>query len=350
MEPRNVMRNEGGALVPRDDASADGLGRWAEAYFRFEVTTQASSRAVQRRDLDLLLRFVRLEEGHDRCSAWSPRLSRALIETLRQELGADGRRRYGDRTLNRIIAHLKTFARWIHAHRAFPLGDPMVKLRTLPTASLLAIERAITPAERRRLLDAADLLLQVGGRSRDRTRHRRLADRPRRKGYRPYRNRAMVYLLIESGMRRAAVVEVDLADVDLAAGAVGVREKGGVRHLYQVGREGLAALRDYLDHERPLDAARKPSPALFLPDAGNARGNRRLSPLAVNRAWNEVARIAGVEGKTPHAARHAMGRHIVAKTGNIAAVQRQLGHRNAAYSMQYARITADELRGVLNDR
>jgi hypothetical protein len=45
-----------------------------------------------------------------------------------------------------------------------------------------------------------------------------------------------------------------------------------------------------------------------------------------------------------------MGKHIIGRTGNVAAVQRQLGHRNATYSMQYARITGEELRGVLDDR
>ena len=35
-----------------------------------------------------------------------------------------------------------------------------------------------------------------------------------RKGYRPFRNRAIVYTLIESGMRRAAVRNIDLAEVD----------------------------------------------------------------------------------------------------------------------------------------
>jgi integrase len=45
-----------------------------------------------------------------------------------------------------------------------------------------------------------------------------------------------------------------------------------------------------------------------------------------------------------------MGKHIMERTGNIAAVQRQLGHKNAVYSMQYSRITADELRDVINNR
>jgi site-specific recombinase XerD len=70
----------------------------------------------------------------------------------------------------------------------------------------------------------------------------------------------------------------------------------------------------------------------------------------INAIWNDVCQLAHVKGKTPHSARHAMGRHIMEKTGNVAAVQRQLGHKNAAYSLQYSRITEDELNDVVDDR
>ena len=53
-----------------------------------------------------------------------------------------------------------------------------------------------------------------------------------------------------------------------------------------------------------------------------------------------------VEGRTPHRARHAMGKHTMAKTGNLAAVQRQLGHRQAASAMPYARVTTEEVARV----
>ena len=59
----------------------------------------------------------------------------------------------------------------------------------------LEIERAISPAECRRILDAADTLPIIGDRSKD-------------------RNRAIVYTLFETGMRRAAVRNIDLDDVD----------------------------------------------------------------------------------------------------------------------------------------
>jgi hypothetical protein len=71
---------------------------------------------------------------------------------------------------------------------------------------------------------------------------------------------------------------------------------------------------------------------------------------AFNTIWNAVCRVAQVQGRTPHSARHAMGKHIIAKTGNIASVQKQLGHRQAAYAMQYARTTPEALAQVLDDR
>ncbi|MBN2570582.1 MAG: hypothetical protein JXA68_00520 [Ignavibacteriales bacterium] len=45
-----------------------------------------------------------------------------------------------------------------------------------------------------------------------------------------------------------------------------------------------------------------------------------------------------------------MGKYIIEKTGNISAVQRQLGHRNPQYSMQYSRITSTELGKILDTR
>jgi hypothetical protein len=50
-----------------------------------------------------------------------------------------------------MIAHLKTFAKWIHKLRPSPLGNPMAKMKLMPIGNGLEIERAISPAERRRI-------------------------------------------------------------------------------------------------------------------------------------------------------------------------------------------------------
>jgi site-specific recombinase XerD len=297
---------------------------------------------------------MQAEEGSDDRSLWTARLSRAFFDALRKELDADGRRRFSDHSIARIAAHLKTFAKWVHTLRPFRLGNPTEKLKTVLTGPGLEIERALSESQRRKLLDAADHLPILGGRSKDRrrTRHTEFPDeRPRRKGARPWRNRAIVYALIETGMRRAAVCNLDLNEIDSEKHIVTVREKGGQSHRYKISREGAKATADYLREERGTDSEAFPaSSALFLPAATNANSQGRLTPGVINTVWNEVCQLAGIKGKTPHAARHAMGRHIMAKTGNVAAVQRQLGHKNAAYSLQYARITDAELQQVVDER
>jgi len=330
----------------------DTLGAWLEAYFAVEVTTADSSQQVQRRDIGRFIEFVQRAEGREARTVWTARLSRAFVDDLRKEVKEDGGRRFSDRTVSRIVAHLKTFAKWIHKLAPFPLGNPTDKLKTVLPGTGLEIERAITPAERRKMLDAADYLPVIGGRSRNRRIKTEMPDeRPRRKGYRPWRNRALVYLLIETGMRRAAVVQLNEEDIDFTRRAVSVTEKGSNQHRYQISREGLKALEDYIRNERVDDADYWPeSAAFFLPAANKPQSLGRLSRVVVNTIWNEVCGFADVKGKTPHSARHAMGRHIIDKTGNVAAVQRQLGHKNAAYSLQYARITDEELRAVMDDR
>lgn len=342
-----------GELVRLPVADAESLTWWIEQYFKYEVTTAASSQAVQGRDFALFLSYLKLESGGDAVKDWTPRLSRSFQESLRKEIEVKKKKvavkRFSDRTINRIVSHLKTLAKWIHKLKPFALGNPMKKLSSLKMGHGLEIERAVTVAERRKLLDAADLLLRIGGESKDRSRYQG-GERPKRKGYRASRNRAIVYCLLETGMRRAAIRNVNLDDVDWQKKKISVREKGGLIQRYQISTEGLRAIREYVDDERAQDATHWKSPALFLAACTVGQGNGRLSVRVVNTIWNEVAALANVEGRTPHSARHAMGRHIIEKTGNIAAVQRQLGHKNAAYSMQYARITEQELADVLEER
>jgi len=346
---QNATRKISGDLIAVKNGFPDTISFWIEAYFRYEVTTSVSSQKVQQRDLTLFRDFLLSECGSEERRFWTPRQSKAFKDSLKKISLGQGRRGYSDLTINRIMAHLKTFAKWIHKLKPFPLDNPMAKLKLLPVGTGLEVERAITPAKRRRILDAADSLPLVGGLSKDRNRYRG-RQRPQRKGYRPYRNRAMVYCLIETGMRRAAVRNLNLKAVDFKKRNVSAEEKGGHTHKYKISREGLGAIKDYIEKERAQDFKRWRSPALFLSPASTPHGAGRLNPKVINTAWNEVCRLAGVEGHTPHDARHAMGKHLIEKTGNLAAVQRQLGHTNPAYSMQYTRITDEELGNALEDR
>lgn len=328
----------------------DSLTAWLDAYFQLQVTTNVDSQKVQRRDIERFISFIIQETASDGVASWTPRNSGAFVAYMQKVFKEDGARMWNDKTLNRVIAHLKTFSKWIHQHKPFVLGDPMEKIKTISIGSYLEIERALTTQERRNLLDTADRLPFIGGKSKDRNRNQDGANRKTRKSYRPYRNRAIIYTLIETGMRRGAISKIQLVDVDFKRSRIGVQEKGQVFHYYHISKQGLSAIQDYLDNERLHDAQNQET-ALFLPASSAVNGKDTLSVRSINLIWEDVRNMANVDAdKTPHSARHAMGKHIMEKTGNISAVQRQLGHRNAIYSMQYARISADELQNVLDER
>ena len=169
--------------------------------------------------MNIFLQYMETEVGNTFRSSWTPRLSADFIRYMQAELNADtGKRRWGNRVINRTLAHLKSFARSVHKWRPFELGEPMAKIQMVPVASLLDIEKTLTKSQRRDLLDAADLLVVSGGLSRNRRLYKNDSIREKRKGYRAFRNRAIVYSLIETGMRRTAVVKLNLDDVDLTTG------------------------------------------------------------------------------------------------------------------------------------
>jgi len=54
------------------------------------------------------------------------------------------------------------------------------------------------------------------------------------------------------------------------------------------------------------------------------------------------------ECQTPHEARYYVGKRVMEKTGNVAAVQRALGHRNATYAMQYPWFTKRDILDAID--
>src|SRR5512132_1723708 len=104
-------------LWPGDGGVPDTISAWAERYFATEVTTGERSRKEQARDFRLFIAFLQHEIGSEQRLAWTPRVSREFVDYLRSQIHPDGSRRFADRTINRVLAHLKTFAKWVHSRK-----------------------------------------------------------------------------------------------------------------------------------------------------------------------------------------------------------------------------------------
>ena len=168
---QNTARNNSGALVPQRAGGQDGLGWWVEQYLQHAVTTSPASQRVQRRDLGRFLRYVQSRGGHRPAAGLDAPPGTGLSAAPPADPDPEGRRVWSDKTIQRILAHLKTFATWMHTHQPFPLGHPMAAINSDPR------HRAGggPGAHRRRTLAPARCGRSsptIGGRSQDRKRYR----------------------------------------------------------------------------------------------------------------------------------------------------------------------------------
>ncbi|OPC83513.1 hypothetical protein B4N89_23550 [Embleya scabrispora] len=152
------------------------------------------------------------------------------------------------------------------------------------------------------------------------------------------RDRALVEVLYGCGARVSEAVGMDLADVDLAAGTIGLRGSGGRRRVVPLGASALAALDVYLMRARPeLAASGSGGAAVFL----NARGGR----LSRQSGWAVLADAAGrcapERGISPRTLRSSFATHLLDGGADVRVVQELLGHSSVSTTRVYVRETPD---------
>ena len=59
--------------------------------------------------------------------------------------------------------------------------------------------------------------------------------------------------MIETGIRRSAITNLNLADIDFDRRILSALEKGGSVQPYPISKQGMSAISDYLELERAGD-------------------------------------------------------------------------------------------------
>ncbi len=154
------------------------------------------------------------------------------------------------------------------------------------------------------------------------------------------RDRAMLELFYSSGLRLAELVGLDLGDVDAADRTVRVLGKGSKARVIPVGKQALAALRDWLAVR--LGVARPGETALFV-----GRRGARVNPRTVQKRVNAWAKRQGAPTRVhPHMLRHSFATHVLESSRNLRAVQEMLGHASLSTTQVYTHLDFQHLATV----
>jgi integrase/recombinase XerD len=154
------------------------------------------------------------------------------------------------------------------------------------------------------------------------------------------RDRAMLEVLYAGGLRVSEITGAGIEDLKLDLGYMLVHGKGDKERIVPLGRAAHDALRAYLAGARPLLAAGKDSPLLFI-----ARGGRGLTR---QRVWQMVRAASASTGRhaSPHMLRHSCATHMVEGGADLRTVQSILGHADISTTQIYTHVALDRLKSV----
>ena len=149
------------------------------------------------------------------------------------------------------------------------------------------------------------------------------------------RDRAILRLLYERGLRRGEVVSLDLEHVDQGASTIAVLGKGRTaREPLTIAAPTLAALAAWLE-------ARGIAPGPLFVNLDRAHHGTRLSGAGLYEVVRELGEAAGIRVR-PHGLRHAGITEALDRThGDLRAVQRFSRHRDLRLLLVYDDNRAD---------
>jgi integrase/recombinase XerD len=155
----------------------------------------------------------------------------------------------------------------------------------------------------------------------------------------------MLETLYATGLRVSELVKLRLPDINLEAGYLTTVGKGGKQRLVPLGEAAVAALRAYVEGERPhflRPGLGGNTDALFLTRLG-----RRMTRQAFWKILGAHARAAGIRKQiSPHKLRHSFATHLVERGADLRAVQAMLGHADIGTTEIYTHLSRAHLRTV----
>jgi len=209
------------------------------------------------------------------------------------------KRQVNSTTVNVYFRSLRTFFNWLD-NESLIKENPFKKLKT-PKVKQKIIQ-ALSPEEIARLFKVCS------GRS-----------------YQDVRNKAILSMLLDTGLRISELTNLHLSDIDMDNGSLLIRNgKGGKQRIVRIGNKAQKAFWRYITIYRNNDGAR-----LFI--------NRNGLPLELPGMKTLVRRL-GDKAKLkvhPHKLRHTFAISFLRAGGDVFSLQYLLGHSTLSMTQRY---------------
>ena len=157
-------------------------------------------------------------------------------------------------------------------------------------------------------------------------------------GYVACRDKMILQLFYETGIRLAELVALDLSSLDMQACVIKVLGKRNRQRIIPFAAGLKAALERYLCERETFVSAS--CDALFLSSKGG-----RITPSNVYRmVRSRLVGVTSLKKKSPHVLRHSFATAMLNNNAELGAVKELLGHRRLATTEIYTHLSFEDLK------
>lgn len=224
---------------------------------------------------------------------------------------------YNASSINRKLSALRSFYKYLLKQGEIT-ADPMTKISGPKKKKPLPV--FVKEKEMDRLLDDEDF----------------------GEGFKGCRDKLIIQLFYETGMRLAELVGLNDADVDFGAKVIKVTGKRNKQRLIPFGTELADAMQNYLSVR--AQAIETLSDAFITNESGGRIERGKVQQIV----RQNLSKVTTVKKRSPHVLRHTFATAMLNHQAELGAIKEILGHESLATTEVYTHTTFEELKKAYN--
>lgn len=157
--------------------------------------------------------------------------------------------------------------------------------------------------------------------------------------FRGVRDRLILMMFYETGIRRAELLGMTDADVDVSARQIKVTGKRNKQRIVPFGEELEGEVRKYKEI-RSASFETATFPTFFVTEKGAP-----MNAGQVTKVVNEnLSKVTTIKKRSPHVLRHSFATAMLNNKADLTSIQKLLGHESVATTEIYTHVSFEELK------
>jgi integrase/recombinase XerC len=284
---------------------------WTDSFLKYlEAERNYSSATIESYAKDLSMFQEFLEEQNPKAS-WTAVEAEDVREWV---IYLMDERKMSASSVNRRLSAMRSFYKY---------------LRRVGRVSINPMEKVVAPKKKRSLPyyvreSEMDRLLELTAEDRS---------------FKGIRDRLVLMMFYETGIRRAELLGMTDASVDLMAKQIKVTGKRNKQRIVPFGEELESEINAYRA-AREETLGQCAFPALFVTEEGTAMNETQVSKIVKEN----LSKVTTIKKRSPHVLRHSFATAMLNNKADLTSIQKLLGHESVATTEIYTHVSFEELK------